>query len=307
MSRYDAVVIGGGPAGVTAALYLLRAGVRVLLMERLAPGGQVLLTEEVENYPGFPKGVKGYELADLFDAHLANYELEHMTEEVESITKDGDLHRIKAGDQEVEASVVIICSGARYRKLGAPGEEEFQGRGVSYCALCDGNFFRGKDVAVIGGGNTALEESLYLGRLVNKLHLVHRRDDFRGLKCYQDKCFVHPKISVVRSTVPKRILGGDYVTGVLLENVKTGEEFEIGVDGVFVFVGFEPAGAFFPPALELDDSGFIKTDAEMRTSVPGLFAAGDIRSKNVRQVATAVGDGATAATNAFAYLEQLHA
>ncbi|MFW5837239.1 MAG: thioredoxin-disulfide reductase [Desulfovibrionaceae bacterium] len=307
MSRYDAVVIGGGPAGVTAALYLLRAGVRVLLMERLAPGGQVLLTEEVENYPGFPKGVKGYELADLFDAHLANYELEHMTEEVESITKDGDLHRIKAGDQEVEASVVIICSGARYRKLGAPGEEEFQGRGVSYCALCDGNFFRGKDVAVIGGGNTALEESLYLGRLVNKLHLVHRRDDFRGLKCYQDKCFVHPKISVVRSTVPKRILGGDYVTGVLLENVKTGEEFEIGVDGVFVFVGFEPAGAFFPLALELDDSGFIKTDAEMRTSIPGLFAAGDIRSKNVRQVATAVGDGATAATNAFAYLEQLHA
>jgi thioredoxin reductase (NADPH) len=307
MSHYDAVVIGGGPGGLTAALYLLRAGVRVLLIERLAPGGQVLMTEEVENYPGFPDGVKGYELADLFDAHLVHYELERIAEEVESITPEGNAHRIKAGDKEVTAGAVIVCSGASYRQLGVPGEEKFQGRGVSYCALCDGNFFRDKNVAVIGGGNSALEESLYLARLVNELHLIHRRDDFRGLKCYQDKCFVHPKISVVRSTVPKEILGGDFVTAIRLENVKTGEEFEIGVDGVFIFIGFQPAGDFLPEALERDETGFIKTDAEMRTNIPGVFAAGDIRAKNVRQVATAVGDGATAAANAFTYLEQLDA
>ncbi|MGE4555272.1 MAG: thioredoxin-disulfide reductase [Desulfovibrionaceae bacterium] len=307
MNRYDAVVIGGGPAGLTAALYLLRSGVTVAMLERLSAGGQVLMTEEIENYPGFPKGIKGYELADLFDAHLQDYSLTRIIEEVESISPNGSRHLIKAGGQEFEAGAVIVCSGARYRHLGIPGEGRYLGRGVSYCALCDGNFFRGQDIAVIGGGNTALEESLYLARLVRKLYLVHRRDDFRAHKCYQDKCFSHPKISVVRATVPKEIVGGDFVSGLRVENIKTGAASELAVDGVFIFVGFEPAGRFLPEGLELDTEGFIKTDVEMRTNVPGIFAAGDIRSKNVRQVATAVGDGATAAANVFTYLEQLHA
>jgi thioredoxin reductase (NADPH) len=307
MNQYDAIVIGGGPAGLTAALYLLRSGVKVALLERLSPGGQVLMTEKIENYPGFPLGVKGYELVDLFDSHLQSYDLERISEEVQSISANGSGHLIKAGEKDLQAGAIVICSGARYRRLGIPGEGKYQGRGVSYCALCDGNFFRDQDIAVVGGGNTALEESLYLARLVRKLYLVHRRDEFRGHKCYQDKCFVHPKISPVLSSIPKKIVGDDVVTGLRVENIKTGEESELAVDGVFIFVGSEPAASFLPEALEVDAEGFIKTDSEMQTSVPGIFAAGDIRSKKVRQVVTAVGDGATAAVNAFAYLEQLHA
>jgi thioredoxin reductase (NADPH) len=185
----------------------------------------------------------------------------------------------------------------------------YSGRGVSYCALCDGNFFKGKTVAVIGGGNSALEESLYLARLVDKLYLIHRRDDFRGCKCYQNKCETNPKIKILRSTVVDEIKGDPFkgVTGVALSNVKTGEKSELPVDGVFVFVGFEPVASFVPEGLERDKGGFVITDCEMRTNLPGFFAAGDVRSKNCRQVATAVGDGATAATAAYAYLESLHA
>ncbi len=306
MKSYDAVVIGGGPAGMTAALYLLRAGASVALVEKLSPGGQVLMTSEIENYPGFPKGIKGYELADLMTAHVGVYPHDTHNDEVREIRTVGKRHQILVGSDWIEAKAVILCSGARYRKLGVPGEEAFIGRGVSYCALCDGNFFRDREVAVVGGGNSALEEALYLSRLVKKLHLIHRRDEFRGCKCYQDKCLAHPKMAVHTSSVVQEIAGDTEVRAVLVKNLKSGEVSEIPVDGVFIFVGFEPIIEFVPETVARDKGGLI-TDCEMRTNVPGIFAAGDIRSKNCRQVATAVGDGATAATAAFAYLEQLDA
>lgn len=306
---YDAVVIGGGPAGLTAALYLARSGVKAAMVEKLSPGGQVLMTEVIENYPGYPEAVKGYELVDKFVEHLSAYQLDRLSDEVRTITVKDGVYFIEMGEETVEAKTVILCTGARYKHVGTPGEDMYSGRGVSYCALCDGNFFRGKTVAVIGGGNSALEESLYLARLVDKLYLIHRREEFRGCKCYQSKCETNPKIKILRSTVVDEIKGDPFkgVTGVALSNVKTGEKSELAVDGVFVFVGFEPVAAFVPAELERDKAGFVITDCEMRTNMPGFFAAGDVRSKNCRQVATAVGDGATAATAAYAYLESLHA
>ncbi|SKA80212.1 thioredoxin reductase (NADPH) [Paucidesulfovibrio gracilis DSM 16080] len=309
MKSYDSVVIGGGPAGMTAALYLMRSGVSTLMVEQLSPGGQVLLTEEIENYPGFPKAVKGYELVDAFAAQLDAYHPERMMDEVRELRLDSTGkagHELLVGDEWIRAKSLILCTGARYRKLGVPGEQRLLGRGVSYCALCDGNFYRDRVVAVVGGGNSALEESLYLAKLVKKLYLIHRRDDFRGLKCYQDKCFTHEAIEVVRSSVVNEILGDGEVTGVSVENRTTGERSVLDVDGVFVFVGFEPNVGFIPESLDMDANGVL-TDTEMRTNIPGVFAAGDVRSKHCRQVATAVGDGATAANSAFAYLEQLDA
>ena len=304
MKSYDAVVIGGGPAGMTAALYLLRAGVKTAMIEKLSPGGQVLMTSEIENYPGFPKGLQGWELADKFSNHLEEYDLERINDEVRSIEVGSPYHTILVGEESVQAKTVILATGSRYRKLGVPGEERLLGRGVSYCALCDGNFFRERDVAVVGGGNSALEEALYLSRLVNKVYLIHRREDFRGLACYQDKCFTHEKIEIIRSSVVDEIQGETDVETLALRNVATGETSQLKVDGTFIFIGFEPIMDFVPDDIEKERNGIV-TDVEMRTNVPGMFAAGDIRAKQCRQVASAVGDGATAATAAFSYLEQL--
>jgi thioredoxin reductase (NADPH) len=302
MKRYDAVVIGGGPAGITAALYLARSDVSVAMVEKLSPGGQMLMTHLIENYPGFPDGIEGWKLADLMAAHLGHYTVERIGDEVRAIESVDGKHRITVGGETIEATAVVLATGARYKRVGIPGEKEFVGRGVSYCALCDGNFFRGQTVAVIGGGNSALEESLYLSRLVKKLYLIHRRDDFRGQKCYQDRCSVSPVIEILRSTVVCSIEGGDSVTGIEVRDVKNDECRNLPVDGVFVFVGFEPQGDFYPEGLTRDAHGFIKTDEEMRTSIDGIFAAGDIRSKSCRQVATAVGDGASAAHAAYTYI-----
>jgi len=304
MKVYDAVVIGGGPAGMTAALYLLRAGVKTAMVEKLSPGGQVLMTSEIENYPGFPSGLQGWELADRFAAHLESYPLERVNDEVRGIEFGNPVHTIEVGEENIQARAIVLATGSRYRKLGVPGEDRLVGRGVSYCALCDGNFFRERDVAVIGGGNSALEEALYLARLVNKIYLIHRREDFRGLLCYQEKCFRHEKIEVLRNTVVEEVVGHSNLESLALHDLKTGERRQLAVDGAFIFVGFEPIMDFVPEAVDKDRNGVI-TDVEMRTNIPGVFAAGDIRSKMCRQVASAVGDGATAATAAFSYLEQL--
>ena len=289
---------------MTAALYLLRSGVTTAMIEKLAPGGQVLITSEIENYPGFPEGVQGWELADKFSAHLDRYSLDRISGEVKEIKVGSTSHQIVLEDETIEAKTIVLASGAKYRKLGVPGEDRLVGKGVSYCALCDGNFFRGQDVAVVGGGNSALEEALYLTRLVNKVYLIHRRDEFRGLRCYQDKCSLNEKIEMVLSTVVEEIEGENGVESLAVCNVKTGQSSKIKVDGCFVFVGFVPIMDFVPQEVKRDGNGII-TDLEMATSVPGIFAAGDVRSKRCRQVATAVGDGATAATSAFSYLEQL--
>ncbi len=303
MKEYESFILGGGPAGITAALYLLRAGIKVGWAEKLSPGGQVLLTENIDNYPGFPQGVKGWELIDKFTAHLDQFEFDKFRDEAIEIRSQSGSYVVKLSESEISARTLIICTGARWRKLGIPGEKKFTGRGVSYCAVCDGNFFRGQEVACIGGGDTALEESLYLSKLVKKIYLIHRRNALRGAKIYQDKIFRDPKIEILYDTIATEFAGDTSLTGINIENALTGSKSLLHVTGAFVFIGLDPAGGFFPPGLETDALGFIKTDQEMMTSLPGIFAAGDIRSKYCRQVSTAVGDGATAAYNAQAYLE----
>lgn len=304
MKEYESAIIGGGPSGITAALYLLRAGIKTAWVEKLAPGGQVLLTEAIDNYPGFPQGIKGYELIDKFTAHLEQFEFDKIRDEAVEIKADPGRNIVRLSEKEIVAKTLIICTGAKWRKLGVTGENKYSGRGVSYCAVCDGNFFRGQDVACIGGGDTALEESLYLSKLVNKIYLIHRRDAFRGAKIYQDKVLNHPKIEVIYDTIATEFLGDESLSDVKLKNVKTGMESSLKINGAFIFVGLDPADGFFPSDLETDSRGFIKTDQEMRTNLSGVFAAGDIRSKYCRQVTTAVGDGATAAYNAQVYLEE---
>jgi len=306
MKSYDAVVVGGGPSGLTAALYLARSGLSVALIEKVAAGGQVLMTHFIENYPGFPEGIEGWKLADIFSKHLDVYPaIDRISGDVKAIEPKEGAHRVLVDAEWIEARAVIIASGARYKRVGIPGEKELLGKGVSYCALCDGNFFRGQDVVVIGGGNSAMEESLYLARLVKKLYLIHRREDFRAQRCYQDRCGINPVIQIMRSSVVEAIEGENQVEGVTVRNLKTGEVTRLDVEGVFVFVGYEPQGGFFPPDIELDASGFIVTDQNFRTAIPGVYAAGDVRSKHVRQVATAVGDGAGAASTVISYLETL--
>ena len=307
---YDAAVIGAGPAGITAALYLVRSGVSVALVESSAPGGQVLSTAEIENYPGFPKGVKGWELADLFDAHLAEYPVARVRGDVTSVeVAEGGIYRISFAEGEaIEAKAVVVCTGAKHRDLGAPGEDSFRGRGVSYCAVCDGNFYRGRDVVVVGGGNSALEEALYLSRIVNKVYLVHRRDAFRGAKVYENKIRETENIELVTKSVIDEIRGGNAgMDSVVVRNVESGDIRLIEAEGLFVYVGMAPVSSFLPAQVERDAAGFIITDAEMCTSTPGIFAAGDVRAKRCRQVSSAVGDGATAATAALTYLEHWNA
>ena len=308
MKSYDAVVIGGGPAGVTAAMYLARSGCSVLLPERLTSGGQLLQTEALENYPGFPKGIKGYELADLFTEHLEGLTVDRPAIMVESISGSAGQFAVHTAEEDYLCKVVLVCSGAKHRQLGLEGEDRLRGRGISYCALCDGNFFRNQTVAVVGGGNAAMEESLYLTKIVSKLHLIHRRDSFRGLKVYQDRLESMPdKVDLLRSSVITQLHGEDHLTGLTVKNLQTCQEKQLAVDGLFIYVGFAPVTNFLPQGIELDAQGFIVTDTEMRTNIPGIFAAGDIRSKLCRQVITAAGDGATAAQAAFVFLEQLHA
>lgn len=310
--QYDAVVIGAGPAGITAALYLVRSGVKVALVENAAAGGQILSTAEIENYPGFPKSVKGWELADLFEAHLQPYPVERVRGEVASVeapAESGGIINIRLADgQTIETKTLIACTGAHHRKLGAPGEEEFSGRGVSYCAVCDGNFYRGRDVVVVGGGNSALEEALYLSRIVNKVYLIHRRDAFRGAQIYQDKVRATENIELVTGSVVDEFRGGAMgMDSVAVRHVESGETRVIPAEGAFLYVGMQPASGYLPEQVSRDAAGFVRTDAEMCTNVPGIFAAGDIRDKRCRQVSSAVGDGATAATAALSYLEHWNA
>ena len=307
---YDAVVIGAGPAGITAALYLVRSGVSVALVENAAPGGQILSTAEIENYPGFPKSIKGWELADLFDAHLAEYPVDRVRGQVLSVEEaEGRIFRLTLAEgKTLEAKSVVACTGAHHRKLGAPGEDTFSGKGVSYCAVCDGNFYRGRDVVVVGGGNSALEEALYLSRIVNKVYLIHRRDAFRGAMVYQNKVREADNIELVTGSVVDEIRGGSAgMDSVAVRRIDSGETRVISADGIFIYVGMEPVSGYLPEGINRDAAGFVLTDAEMCTSIPGIFAAGDIRAKRCRQVSSAVGDGATAATAASSYLEQWNA
>ncbi len=309
MKVYDALVIGSGPAGLTAGLYLARFGLSLAMVEKITHGGLLLQTADIENYPGRPK-VQGYELADAMQAQLAAYPHDSYRGEVSAFEHAPGKNRVKVGAEWLEAKTVIIASGVRYRKLGLPNEEGYLGKGLSHCALCDGNFFRGQVVAVVGGGNSALEESLYLSRIVKELHIIHRREGFRADKIYQEKIAATPNIHLHTSRVVKGLNGdveGAGLTGLTLAATNGQPDEQLEVSGLFIFTGFEPQVEFLPAELQRDPSGFVVTDTEMRCNLPGVFAAGDIRAKNCRQIITAAGDGATAANSAHAYLEQAHA
>jgi len=300
---YDLVIIGGGPAGLTAYLYAVRARLKTILLEKLSPGGQVLTSDWVENYPGFPEGIAGWELIDKFVAQVERLGFNKMNAEVVSLSLEGPWKVVHLRDgQRLKTKAVIMASGASHRKLGIPGEEELTGKGVSYCATCDGPFFRDQVVAVVGGGNTAVQEAIYLTKFARKVFLIHRRDELRAQKILQERAFANEKITFIWNTVVQKILGEDKVEGLVLKNRVTGAEETLRVEGVFIFVGLVPQTAFLEGFLELDERGFIPTDAEMRTTVPGVFAAGDVRAKACRQIITAAGDGATAAFMAEHYV-----
>ncbi|WP_456371392.1 thioredoxin-disulfide reductase [Thermodesulfatator atlanticus] len=303
---FDLAIVGSGPAGLTAYLYAARARLKVVLLERLSPGGQVLITDFVENYPGFPEGIAGWELIDRFVAQVKKLGFEPLREEVTKIEDLGQYKKLHlAGGKELLAKTVIIATGARPNTLNVPGEKELTGRGVSYCATCDGPFFRDQVVAVVGGGNTAVQEAIFLTRFAKKVFLIHRRDELRAQKILQERALSNEKIHPIWNTVVEEILGDEKVKALKLKNRKTGEVSELPVDGVFIFIGTSPQSEFVKDLLECDERGFIITDAEMRTNVPGIFAAGDVRAKACRQIITACGDGATAAFMAEHYLAEL--
>jgi thioredoxin reductase (NADPH) len=302
---YDVIVIGGGPAGLTAGLYCARARLKVLLLEKLAPGGQVLTTDRVENYPGFPEGISGFDLVDRMKSQAERFGLPIQSEEVLRLELAGDRKRVFLRKEELEARSLILACGATWRKLGVEGESLLSGKGVSYCATCDGPFFRDQEVAVIGGGDTAIEEGIFLTRFARRIYVIHRRDRLRATRLLQERAMAEPKIEFIWDSVPVRILGRDGVEGIELRNVKTGQVTQKPVQGVFVFIGTIPNNELVRGQIDLDEEGFVKTDQDMAASVPGVFAAGDVRSKLFRQIATAVGEGAAASYSVERYLESL--
>jgi len=303
MSKYEVIIIGGGPGGLTAGLYTSRAGLKSLLMERGIFGGQIVNASRVDNYPGFPEGISGLDLASLMHQQATKYGLETITAEVTAI-KPGHTYNVITLQGDFEAEAVIIAAGSEYRKLGIPGEEKLLGCGVSYCATCDGFLFRDLDVAVVGGGDTAITDALELSQHASKVYIIHRRDQLRAGQVLQKQALAHPKLKPVWDTVVDEITGDNKVSGLKLRNVKTGKITDLQVSGVFIAVGLNPNTQAFADIVELDENGLIKTSEMMATSAPGIFAVGDIRKNSPRQVASAVGDGATAALSAFKYLSE---
>jgi len=299
---YQLIIVGGGPAGLSAGLYASRSKLDTLLIEKAVLGGQILNAEMVENYPGFPQGISGSELGALIAQQAAKYGLPTAFAEVQGIEIRGGEKILSTSEGQYRAKAVIIAGGSEYSKLGVAGEEEFTGKGVSYCAMCDGAFFREQVVAVVGGGNVALNDALFLTRFVSKVIVIHRRDQLRATKILQDKAFANPKIKFLWDTVVESITGDKLVKEIRLRNVKTGKGSSLEVSGVFVAVGLRPNTGYLKGLLKLDAGGFILVNGQMETGVPGVFAAGDIRAGSIRQVVSAAGDGATAAIAAERFL-----
>lgn len=302
---HDMIIVGGGPAGLTAGLYNARARLDVLLLEKLSPGGQVLTTDWVENYPGFPDGVSGFELMDRMRSQAEKFGLTIRGEEVLGLEFQEDRKIVVTAKEKLEAKALILACGATWRKLGIKGEALLTGKGVSYCATCDGPFYRDQEVAVIGGGDTAVEEAIFLTRFVDKVYLIHRRDALRATKLLQERAMAQEKIEILWDTVPVEIMGETQVEGISLQNIKSGEITQKELKGIFVFIGTLPNTDLVKGLVDLDENGFIITNNDMETSVAGVFAAGDIRSKLFRQISTAVGEGAAASFSAEKYLEGL--
>lgn len=302
---YDLIIIGGGPAGLTAALYAARGGLKTVVLEAMMPGGQAASTERIENYPGFPEGISGFELGNSFYKQALKQGAEFIFERVVGMNLTGTVKQVRTDQQTLQARAVIIAAGSKPRPLGAKGENTFHGQGVSYCATCDGAFYKGKKVAVVGGGNSALEEGAYLTKFASQVYIIHRRSEFRASSVAVEAAKNNSKVQFILESVVEEIGGRDKVEKIVLKDVKTQQKRELQVDGVFVYVGTEPNTKFASDYFETDETGYIMTDHLLRTNIPGVYAVGDIRNTPLRQVATAVGDGALAAVQVEKYLAEL--
>nr|HID59268.1 thioredoxin-disulfide reductase [Desulfobacterales bacterium] len=303
---YDLVIIGGGPAGLTAGLYAVRSRLDVLLVEKVVLGGQIINSDLIENYPGFPEGISGYDLVQKMIEQVNRLELPTENTEVISLDLSAPIKKIRLeGDKTISAIAIIIATGASPLKLGVPGEDILYGKGVSFCATCDGPFYRDRSVAVVGGGDTAVQEAIYLTKFAKNVFLIHRRDQLRASRILQERAFGNHKISFIWDSVVTRIHGEDSLEKLTIKNVKTGEVSELSVSGLFVFIGTRPNTDFLDEQLSMDERGFIIVNRSMETSVPGVYAAGDVRNTPLRQVVTAAGDGAIAAFSAQHYIDKV--
>jgi thioredoxin reductase (NADPH) len=302
---FDLVIIGGGPAGLTAGIYASRARLDTLLLEKITPGGQALVTDWIENYPGFPGGISGPDLVMNMVDQAKKFDLRIESAEVKTVDFSGKIKKLLLDSgKTIETRSVIIASGASPRKIGVPGEDRFYGKGISFCGTCDGPFFRNKEVIAVGGGDTAVQESIFLTKFVKKVYIIHRRDKLRAAKILQERAFSNDKISFIWDSVVTSFNGGlTDLESATIKNVKTGETSDFRIDGAFVWIGILPNTSYLAGSVETDESGFIKVNEKMETSVKGVFAAGDVRITPLRQVATAVGDSAIAAMSAEHYIE----
>ncbi len=301
--NYDIIILGGGPAGLSAAIYAARSAAKVAIIDISMFGGQPSNYLELENYPGFSK-IGGYDLMEKFEEHADMFGIDkYPMEEIQSVDLTSDIKTITTLNGEFTSKAVIIATGAQAKKLGVSGEKEFLGRGVSYCAVCDGAFYKDKTVAVVGGGNAAVEEAMYLTRFANKVYLIHRRNELRADKIVQERAFKNNKLEFIYDTIVKEIEGNELVTNAKLENVKTGETQNLAINGIFPYIGFTPNVEQFNGQIEQDENGFIITDDKMQTNIKGVYAVGDIRTTPLRQVITAAADGAVAAVYAGRYVE----
>lgn len=302
---YDVIIIGAGPAGMTAAVYTSRANLSTLMLERGIPGGQMANTEDVENYPGY-ESILGPDLSNKMFEHAKKFGAEYAYGDVKEVIDGKEYKTIIAGKKEYKARAIIVASGAEYKKIGVPGEAELGGRGVSYCAVCDGAFFKGKELVVIGGGDSAVEEGVFLTRFASKVTIVHRRDTLRAQKILQDRAFQNEKVDFIWNHTIKEINEASGKVGsVTLVDVNSGEEKEVKTDGVFVYIGMLPLSKPFVELGITNENGYLETNERMETKIPGIFAAGDVREKMLRQIVTATGDGSIAAQSAQHYVEEL--
>ena len=300
---YDTIIIGAGPAGITAALYAARSNLKVALIERGIPGGQMNNTSDIENYPGYTN-ISGPELAEKMFEPLENLGVEHLFGAVEKIEQQGTIKKVYTEDDVFESKTLIIATGAFHRHLGVPGEEELNSRGVSDCAVCDGALFRDEDLLVVGGGDSAVEEAVFLTRFAKTVTIIHRRNELRAQKLLQDRAFANEKIHFIWDSVVQEIKGDNRVQSVVVENVKTGEVSEHEFGGVFIYVGLDPVSEFVKDLGITNESGWIVTDHHMKTAISGIYAIGDVREKDLRQVTTAVGDGAIAGQEVYKYITE---
>ena len=303
-TQYDVAIVGCGPAGLSAAIYAARGGLKTVIFEKALVGGQITVTAEVENYPGFEESVSGFDIVEKMQKQAEKFDAEIKIEEVKAIGLEGLCKIVETNKATYRVKSVIIATGAHPRKLAVPGEEKYTGRGVSYCATCDGALYRDKIVAVIGGGDSAVEEAIFLTKFASKVYIIHRRDQLRAVKILQERVFANKKIEIIWDSVVQEIQGGNFVEKLLLFNKKTKKTSELTLDGVFIFVGIIPSSELVESRVDFDDQNFIKTDETMHTEIPGVYAAGDVTHKVLRQIITAGSDGATAAFSAEKWIEE---